>query len=87
MISKLQPALLLLILPLKTIAWIGYFQKFSMFTIEMDIDRKFIGLFLKIFLGMYFAFMIALVSFLSDTNELEPRFGLPSRWSFCSRWK
>lgn len=52
-------------------------QKFSMFTIEMDIDRKAIGLFLKIFLGMYFAFMIALVSFLSDTNELEPRFGLP----------
>jgi len=52
-------------------------QKFSTFAIEMDIDRKAIGLFMKIFLGMYFAFMIALVSFLSDTNELEPRFGLP----------
>ena len=26
---------------------------------------------------MYFAFMIALVSFLTDTNELDPRFGLP----------
>jgi hypothetical protein len=52
-------------------------QNFSKFTIEMDIDRKAVGLFLKIFLGMYFAFMIALVSFLSDTNELEPRFGLP----------
>lgn len=52
-------------------------QKFSMFTIDMDIDRKAIGLFLKIFVGMYFAFLIALVSFLSDTNELEPRFGLP----------
>lgn len=52
-------------------------QKFSMFLIEMDIDRRAIGLFLKIFLGMYFAFLIALVSFLSDTNELEPRFGLP----------
>jgi hypothetical protein len=52
-------------------------QKFSTFSIEMDIDRKAIGLFLKIFLGMYFAFLIALVSFLSDTNELEPRFGLP----------
>ena len=52
-------------------------QKFSMLVIEMDIDRKAIGLFLKIFLGMYFAFMIALVSFLSDTTELEPRFGLP----------
>jgi hypothetical protein len=52
-------------------------QKFSTFTIQMDIDRKAIGLFLKVFLGMYFAFLIALVSFLSDTNELEPRFGLP----------
>lgn len=50
---------------------------FSMFSIEMDIKREAKGLFLKIFLGMYFAFMIALVSFLSDTNELEPRFGLP----------
>ncbi|HCW07274.1 MAG TPA: hypothetical protein DGG95_07915, partial [Cytophagales bacterium] len=52
-------------------------QLFSQFVIEMDIDRKAVGLFLKIFLGMYFAFLIALVSFLSDTNELEPRFGLP----------
>ena len=52
-------------------------QTFSKFTIEMNIEREAKGLFLKIFLGMYFAFMIALVSFLSDTNELEPRFGLP----------
>jgi len=52
-------------------------QKFSVFSIDMDIEREAKGLFLKIFLGMYFAFMIALVSFLSDTNELEPRFGLP----------
>ncbi len=52
-------------------------QKFSVFSIEMDIEREARGLFLKIFLGMYFAFLIALVSFLSDTNELEPRFGLP----------
>jgi hypothetical protein len=26
---------------------------------------------------VYFAFLIALVSFLTDTNELDPRFGLP----------
>jgi hypothetical protein len=52
-------------------------QRFSVFTVEMDIEREARGLFLKIFLGMYFAFLIALVSFLSDTNELEPRFGLP----------
>ncbi|MBS1557736.1 MAG: hypothetical protein JST69_03330 [Bacteroidetes bacterium] len=54
-----------------------HIQTFSMFTIEMDIAREATGLFLKVFLGMYFAFLIALVSFLSDTNELEPRFGLP----------
>ncbi|MGC4021596.1 MAG: hypothetical protein QM734_06485 [Cyclobacteriaceae bacterium] len=52
-------------------------QIFSMFNIQMGIEREAKGLFLKIFLGMYFAFLIALVSFLSDTNELEPRFGLP----------
>jgi len=50
---------------------------FSMFSIEMEIEREAKGLFLKIFLGMYFAFLIALVSFLTDTNELDPRFGLP----------
>jgi hypothetical protein len=50
---------------------------FSKFTVEMDIEREAKGLFLKIFLGMYFAFLIALVSFLTDTNELDPRFGLP----------
>src|SRR5579859_4149468 len=50
---------------------------FSLFSIEMEIEREATGLFFKIFVGMYFAFMIALVSFLSDTNELEPRFGLP----------
>ncbi len=50
---------------------------FSRFSIELDIEREAKGLFLKIFLGMYFAFLIALVSFLTDTNELDPRFGLP----------
>jgi hypothetical protein len=52
-------------------------QNFSKFVIGVDIEREAKGLFLKIFLGMYFAFLISLVSFLSDTNELEPRFGLP----------
>jgi hypothetical protein len=50
---------------------------FSRFSVEMNIEREAKGLFLKIFLGMYFAFLIALVSFLTDTNELDPRFGLP----------
>lgn len=52
-------------------------QTFSKFTIEMDIERQATGLFLKIFVGMYFAFLIAVVSFLTETNEVEPRFGLP----------
>jgi hypothetical protein len=50
---------------------------FSEFSVQMNIEREAKGLFLKIFLGMYFAFLIALVSFLTDTNELDPRFGLP----------
>lgn len=52
-------------------------QTYSAIVISMDIEREAGGLFLKIFLGMYFAFMIAVVSFLSETNEVESRFGLP----------
>ena len=50
---------------------------FSAFVFEMDIARHALGLFAKIFIGMYIAFLIALVSFFSDPGELEPRFGLP----------
>ncbi|MBI1769290.1 MAG: hypothetical protein HYR67_13045 [Bacteroidetes bacterium] len=52
-------------------------QTYSAIIISMNIDREARGLFLKIFLGMYFAFLIAVVSFLSETNEVESRFGLP----------
>ncbi len=52
-------------------------QTYSSIIISMNIDREAGGLFLKIFLGMYFAFLIAVVSFLSETNEVESRFGLP----------
>jgi len=52
-------------------------QTYSAIIISMDIEREAGGLFLKIFLGMYFAFLIATVSFLSETNEVESRFGLP----------
>lgn len=52
-------------------------QTYSSIIISMDIEREARGLFLKIFLGMYFAFLIAAVSFLSETNEVESRFGLP----------
>jgi hypothetical protein len=50
---------------------------FSQFTIEMDIERNAWGLFLKIFIGMYIAFMISMISFTPHPSELEPRFGLP----------
>jgi hypothetical protein len=53
------------------------FQVFSTFNIELDIERNAWGLFLKIFIGMYIAFLIAVISFTPHPSELEPRFGLP----------
>jgi hypothetical protein len=50
---------------------------FSQFVIEMDIERNAWGLFLKIFIGMYIAFLISMISFTPKPSELEPRFGLP----------
>ncbi|HEV8515707.1 MAG TPA: hypothetical protein VGQ59_20635 [Cyclobacteriaceae bacterium] len=52
-------------------------QIFSAFNIEMDIERNAWGLFLKIFIGMYIAFLIAMVGFAPKPSEVEPRFGLP----------
>ena len=52
-------------------------QTFSQFTIDMDIERDAWGLFMKIFLGMYIAFLIATISFTPHPSEMEPRFGLP----------
>lgn len=52
-------------------------QVFSSFNIEMDIERDAWGLFMKIFIGMYIAFLISIVSFTPHPSELEPRFGLP----------
>ena len=52
-------------------------QVFSSFLIEMDIERNAWGLFMKIFIGMYIAFMIAVISFVPHPSEFEPRFGLP----------
>jgi hypothetical protein len=52
-------------------------QAFSQFVIEMDIERDAWGLFMKIFLGMYIAFLIAVISFTPHPSEMEPRFGLP----------
>jgi hypothetical protein len=50
---------------------------FSQFVIEMDIDRDAWGLFMKIFIGMYISFLIAIIAFTPHPSELEPRFGLP----------
>lgn len=52
-------------------------QQFSELVIEMDIERDALGLFLKIFIGMYIAFLISMLSFTPHPSELEPRFGLP----------
>jgi hypothetical protein len=52
-------------------------QTFSQFVIEMDMEREAFGLFMKIFLGMYIAFLISMLSFTPNPSELEPRFGLP----------
>lgn len=52
-------------------------QTFSTFLLEMDIEREALGLFMKIFLGMYIAFLIAALSFIPKPWELDPRFGLP----------
>jgi hypothetical protein len=52
-------------------------QNFSAFVIEMDIERNAWGLFMKIFIGMYIAFLISIISFTIQVEELEPRFGLP----------
>lgn len=52
-------------------------QTFSQFVIEMDIKRDAWGLFMKIFLGMYIAFLISIISFTPHPSAMEPRFGLP----------
>lgn len=52
-------------------------SEYASFNVEIDIERDAWGLFLKIFIGMYIAFMIAVLSFTTQPSELEPRFGLP----------
>ena len=52
-------------------------SEFATFNIDMDIERDAWGLFMKIFTGMYIAFLISIISFTPNPWELEPRFGLP----------
>ncbi|MFN8415637.1 MAG: hypothetical protein U0U66_04815 [Cytophagaceae bacterium] len=51
--------------------------EYDCFNIELTLTRDALGLFMKIFLGMYIAFFIGTLSFLIDVEEVEPRFGLP----------
>jgi len=50
---------------------------YSVMNISIDIKRNAWGLFLKIFIGMYFGFLISLVGFAPKPWELEARFSLP----------
>lgn len=50
---------------------------YATFNILITLERNAFGLFLKLFVGMYIAFLIAMVSFLVDPKDIEPRFGLP----------
>lgn len=52
-------------------------SEYDAFVISMDIERNAWGLFFKIFIGMYIAFFISMLSFTIKVFELEPRFGLP----------
>jgi hypothetical protein len=52
-------------------------QDFSSFDVNIDLQRSAWGMFFKIFLGMYIAFLIATISFTPHPSEMEPRFGLP----------
>lgn len=52
-------------------------SEYASFNITMDIERDAWGLFAKIFIGMYIAFLISIISFSLKPSELEPRFGLP----------
>jgi hypothetical protein len=50
---------------------------YSKFVISLQLERNAWGLFFKLFLGMYVAFMISYVSFFIDPQHVDPRFGLP----------
>jgi hypothetical protein len=50
---------------------------YSHFDIEMTLERNAWGLFFKLFMGMYIAFLISSVTFIINPKQVEPRFGLP----------
>ena len=50
---------------------------YAAFNINMRLERDAWGLFFKLFIGMYVAFLITLISFILSQTVIEPRFGLP----------
>ena len=50
--------------------------EYSTFKIRLDVKRDAIGLFWKMFLGMYLAFLIAYVCFYIHADGIDSRFGL-----------
>ena len=53
------------------------YSEYASFNINIKLERSAWGLFLKIFLGMYIAFFIAIISFIIQPHNVDPRFGLP----------
>lgn len=50
---------------------------YASYNLKMKIGRSAWGLFFKMFIGMYIAFMISFISFYVDHEEVDPRFALP----------
>jgi hypothetical protein len=50
--------------------------EYSNFRVRLQIDRDAMGLFWKMFLGMYVAFLIAYMCFYIHTDSIDSRFGL-----------
>jgi hypothetical protein len=53
------------------------FSNYGNFEIMINLKRNAVGLFFKLFTGMYIAFLIAMLSFVITPTEADPRFGLP----------
>jgi hypothetical protein len=52
------------------------YSEYSNYKVKLQIDRDAMGLFWKMFLGMYLAFLIAYMCFYIHTDSMDSRFGL-----------
>jgi hypothetical protein len=59
-------------------------SEYASFNILIKLERSAWGLYLKIFSGMYIAFCIAVISFIIEPHNIDPRFGLPVGGLFAS---